>query len=294
MTGLAGGRGRSGAPRRGRSRGGADRRRRGAHTCRGCRHGPSPRRQVEDPQEADGARPQAANTRERRRATRRRKPVSGPGSTHDQCGSPPATSDGQTREPDLALDRDQVTDDQGGRPLPGGHRPALGRARGLGEAGNGNPANRSTTSSRLRHATGTASFSRKPWRQRSVTSTALNVYRCMSDDPARRIGDDRRQPLEQPVRPVEPAGTDQPGDELRVLDEEPMRVGDPDAGADREQPLRLGDARQPDVDGQREALRATRRQPRPDREPGRSTAGSSCSSRTPPSPAAPRAAARRR
>ena len=70
------------------------------------------------------------------------------------------------------------------------------------------------------------------------------------DDPAGRIGDVRREALEQAVRAVEAAGPDQPGDEPRVLDQEPMRVGDPDARADRQQSLRLGDARQAEVDRQ--------------------------------------------
>ena len=68
------------------------------------------------------------------------------------------------------------------------------------------------------------------------------------DDAVGRLGDVRREPLEQAVRPVEAAGPDQPGDEPRVLDQEPVRVGDPDPGADRQQPLRLGDARQAEVD----------------------------------------------
>ena len=44
-----------------------------------------------------------------------------------------------------------------------------------------------------------------------------------------------------------------------------MRVRDADPGADREQPLRLGDARHADVDGQRDALRAAGGEPRRDR-----------------------------
>ena len=64
------------------------------------------------------------------------------------------------------------------------------------------------------------------------------------DDAVGRLGDVRREPFEQAVRSVEAAGPDQAGDELRVLDQEPVRVGDPDPGADRQQPLRLGDARE--------------------------------------------------
>ena len=75
----------------------------------------------------------------------------------------------------------------------------------------------------------------------------------------------RREPLEQAVRPVEAAGPDQPGDEPRVLDQEPVRVGDPDPGADRQQPLRLGDARQAEVDRQRDAFGPAGGQPGRDR-----------------------------
>ena len=101
---------------------------------------------------------------------------------------------------------------------------------------------------RRQAAAGPASRSRYAVRQRSVTSTALNVYRCRSTIPFAGSATMRREPLEQAVRPVEAAGPDQPGDEPRVLDQEPVRVGDADPGADREQSLRLGDARQAEVD----------------------------------------------
>ena len=68
------------------------------------------------------------------------------------------------------------------------------------------------------------------------------------DDPAGRIGDVWREPLEQAVGAVEPAGPDQPGDEAGVLDQEPVRVGDADACADRQESLRLRDARKAEVD----------------------------------------------
>ena len=100
------------------------------------------------------------------------------------------------------------------------------------------------------------------------------------DDAVGRIGDERRQALEQAVRPVEAAGPDQPGDEPGVLDQEPVRVGDPDPGADREQPLRLGDARQAEMDGQRRCPRPGGRPATSRSRPGRSRAGSSCSWRT--------------
>jgi len=81
------------------------------------------------------------------------------------------------------------------------------------------------------------------------------------DDPVGRLGDVRREPFEQTVGTVEAAGSDQPGDEPCVLDQKTVRVGDPDPGADREQALRLGDARQAEVDREREAFRAPRGEP---------------------------------
>ena len=75
------------------------------------------------------------------------------------------------------------------------------------------------------------------------------------DDPGRRVGDVRREALEQAVGPVEAAGPDQPRDEPEVLRQEPMRVGDADPGRDREQLVRLGDAGHADVDRQRRCPR---------------------------------------
>jgi DNA-binding transcriptional LysR family regulator len=114
------------------------------------------------------------------------------------------------------------------------------------------------------------------------------------DDLRGGVGGVRRDPLEQAVRPVEAAAPHQPGDEPDVLRQEPMRVGDPDPGRDREQLVRLGDARHADVDRQRDPVGAARGEPRRDRARGRSRAASSCSSRTAPSRGAPRAAAGRR
>ena len=56
-----------------------------------------------------------------------------------------------------------------------------------------------------------------------------------------------------------------------------MRVGDPDPGRDREEPMRLGHAGDAEVDRQLEALCPPRVEPRARSPPGRSTAGSSCS-----------------
>ena len=39
--------------------------------------------------------------------------------------------------------------------------------------------------------------------------------------PLAGIGDERREPLDEAVRPVEAAGPDEPGDEAHVLDQEP-------------------------------------------------------------------------
>ena len=89
-----------------------------------------------------------------------------------------------------------------------------------------------------------------------------------------------REALEQPVGPVEAAGADEPGHEPDVLDQEPVRVGDADPGADRQElaaarrrpARRCGPAARCPRPGGRRATSRSR--------PGRSRAGSSCSSRT--------------
>src|SRR5687767_372964 len=78
------------------------------------------------------------------------------------------------------------------------------------------------------------------------------------EDLSRRVRGVRGDALEQAVRPVEPARAHEPGDEPDVLRQESMGVRDPDPGADRQEPMRLRDTRDPDVDGQLESLRPTR------------------------------------
>src|SRR5947199_21562 len=73
-------------------------------------------------------------------------------------------------------------------------------------------------------------------------------------DARRRIGDERREVLDESGRLVEAAAPGEAGHETEVLHEEALRVLDADPGRDREELLGIGDAGDADDDLAIEAL----------------------------------------
>ena len=151
--------------------------------------GPRPGVVVEHPQEVDRARAQAPEQAEDvDRATRRRTRAAG--------RAPCATNGARRRRRASARRASQTSPSTAIRwrtTSAGVHSPAgTGRpsaARAASARRPGNDAKRSSElgaigrharAASVRHAAGTASLSRNPCRHRSVTSTALNVYRCRS------------------------------------------------------------------------------------------------------------------